>query len=48
MIQVVQPDFSIKIGIKDGKVISLEWGLLPVKDIIKFLKLATKRLKEAK
>ena len=26
MIQVTEPDYELKIGIKNGKVISLDWG----------------------
>ena len=26
MLQVVKPDFEIKVGIKDGKVVSLDWS----------------------
>jgi hypothetical protein len=26
MMQVTEPDYELKIGIKDGKVISLDWG----------------------
>lgn len=32
MLRVVRPDFEVKIGIKDGEAISIDWGGLRLKN----------------